>query len=145
MSTSIRIRYFVDIGGQPYPFANPFTIQSLEVDPDPLVYQVAIPVASTGTLWLNTYPLTTLDMLVIQSDVAVDIECVVGSDAQHFTLPVRAGGWPTIVPGGQCYAGQTGAQSAFTSGTLQEITRINAHNSDTLNIANVSVLIAKAA
>jgi len=145
MSTNIRIRYFVDIGGQPYPFANPFTLQSLDVDPDPMVYQVPIGVSSTATIWLNTYPITTLDMIVVQSDVSIDLEIVVGSDAQHFTLPVLAGGWPTIVPGGQCYAGQSGAQSAFTSGTLQEITRINAHNSDTLNIANVSVLIAKAA
>ena len=145
MSTNIRIRYFVDIGGQPYPFANPFTLQSLDVDPDPIIYQVPIGVSSTATIWLNTYPITTLDMIVVRSDVSIDLEIVVGSDAQHFTLPVRAGGWPTIVPGGQCYAGQSGAQSAFTSGTLQEITRINAHNSDTLNIANVSVLIAKAA
>jgi len=145
MSTSLRIRYFVDIGGQPYPFANPFTLQSLDVDPDPLIYQVAIPVSTTSTIWLNTYPIDTLDMIVVQSDIAVDLEIVVGADAQHFTLPVLAGGWPTIVPGGQCYAGQSGAQSAFTSGTLQEITRINAQNSDTLNIANVSVLIAKAA
>jgi len=145
MSTSLRIRYAIDIGGQPYPFANPFTLQALQTSPMPAIFSLAIPVSTTVTAWTAPGLITTLDILAVQSDIDVNLEIVVGSDAQHFTLPVRGGGWPTIVPGGMFYAGQTGSQSAFTNGSLTAVSKVNVNNPSTLLAANVTLLIAQEA
>lgn len=145
MSTSLRIRYFLDIGGQPIPFANPFTLQAVQFDPAPAVYSLSVPIGGTSILWDGVTPFSSFDMLVVQANVDVELELVVGADIQHFTLPVRGGGWPTVMPGGLCYAGQTGSQSAFVNGSLTVVSKVNVFNPSTTTIANVNVLIAKAA
>lgn len=146
MSSSMRTRFTIDVAGQPYQFAQPFVDPFLVLAEDPAQYQVPIAANATGTLWNGTPLGSTFDFIALMSDRDCHAEFVVDGgqgDEYHFTLFIRGGGFPTVVPGRQAYAGQTGTQSAFTNGTLKNITRVNAFNPDTTHAAVVSVFVAQ--
>lgn len=148
MSSSMRTRFIIDVSGQTQEFVQPFVQPFLELAQDPAQYVVQVPVNSSATLWDGAPPIATYDFLALMSDRDVQVEFVVNggqSDQYRFTLPLRGGGFPIVVPGGQAYAGQTGSQSAFSNGTLRNITQINVLNGDTVNAAFVSVFVAQAA
>lgn len=147
MSSSMRTRFTLEVAGQPYPFAQPFVQTFLTLEEDPAQYQVLVAANSVATIW-DEAPTSTFDFIALQADRDCHVEFTVDggqSDEYHFTVFVRGGGFPVVIPGGQSYAGQTGSQSAFTNGTLKNITRVKAFNPDTVNSATVSAFVAKAA
>lgn len=147
MSSSLSVRSEILIAGQPIKFATPFTPPFLATAEDASLYQVTIPLNSTATLWDGAPLPATYDFLAVLSDLNIDIEVVVDGgqvDEYHFTIPVLAN-FPCILPGGTAFAGQTGTQSAFTSGSRKNVTKVNAHNVDTATAANVTVVIARSA
>lgn len=148
MSSSIRTRLTIDVAGQPYQWSEPFVQAFLTLAEDPAIYQVTLAASATGTLWDGAPLIGTFDFIALRADHTCHIEFTVSggvADEYHFTLPLRGGGYPLVIPGGQSYAGQAGTESAFTEGALKEITKIRALNTDATNAAIVSILIAQVA
>lgn len=145
MASNLRTRLTIDVGGQPYQFGTPFVQTFLALEQEPAQYQVTVPADSAATLWDGAPPISTYDFLALVADRNCQIEFTVNggeADEYHFTLPLLAN-FPIVVPGGQAYAGQTGTEDAFTEGTLREVTKIRALNTDTANAALVSVFVAQ--
>lgn len=148
MPSSILTRFTISVAGAPLVFGQPFATPTLTLEEDPSVYVVQLAASATGTLW-NGDPLpTTFDTFAATADQDCDLEFVVdggAGDEFHFTLFLRGGGYPLLLCGDDSYAGQSGTQDSFTSGTLKAITKINAKNRNTTTVCNISILIGKAA
>lgn len=147
MASNITVKLLLSIAGQAVTFAQPFTVPAMDTEESPSLYEVTIPANSVGVIWDGVPLPPTYDFLAIIANQDVDVEFVVDGgqvDEYHFTVPVPQGGFPLVLPGGTAFAGQAGAQSAFSSGTRKSITKINAKNSNTTDAALVSVLIARA-
>lgn len=139
MSSSVVQRYNFLVAGEPIAFANPFAVLSTSLDNPPSVYTVSVAADSTAVLW-NGLPLpSTFDVFAVVSDQNIDCEFTVDSGASKFTLFVPAGGFPLVLQGDDSY------QSGNLAGTLGVITEVRAKNRNTTTLANVQVLIAKAA
>ena len=148
MASSIRTRLTIDVAGQPIQWSQPFVQTFLTLAQAPAQYDVTIDADSSAVIWDGTPLGVTFDFIALQSDRDCHVEFVVNGgqvDEYHFTLFLRGGGFPIVVPGGQSYAGQAGTQSAFTFGTLREITKVNALNPDVDFPAVVSALVAQTA
>jgi hypothetical protein len=142
------VRFNIGVGGAQSAFATKFPTPFLSLVTDPSVYDVALIGGGSDTIWDGAPLSTTFDMLVMTADQDCDIEFTVDggeADEYHFTLFLRGGGFPLIIPGDEVYAGQTGTQDAFTNGTVKKITKIRALNRNAAVAAVVSVLIGKAA
>lgn len=131
MSSSLKPRLTIDIAGQPYQFAQPFTSPFLELAQSPLQSEVIVPAAGSATLWDGVPPFSTLDFAAFIADRDVTLTFAVdGGGADDFVLFLRGGGFPVVVHG-------------VASGS--EITTITAANADTDNAALVTQLIAQEA
>lgn len=148
MASFIGIKMVIDIGSQPYPFAQPFTVPILELDNDPAVYQVGpVAVSSAATIWDGEPLDTTFNLFAAVADRACDFEFTVDggeADEYHWTIPCETPGIPLLLSGGQSFAGQSGTEDAFTEGTLKNITKIRVLNRDSVNELFVNVCLAKA-
>lgn len=129
MSSSIRPRLSIDIAGEPYQFAQPFTMTFMQTATTPAVYQVEVPAASTAVVWSSTFPTDEIDFIALMSDADVTLTVEVdGGGADDFTLFLRGGGFPVSLCGVP---------------TGSEITSISAANANTTSSAFVSVCVAK--
>lgn len=145
-SNNIRAQLAIIVGGQPYPFAQPFTQPNLALGTAPLQWQVELAASASGVLWNGAPPFAApYDFLVILPTETIHIEFVVnggGAGEYHFTQKCVAD-FPFMCPGGTAYKGQSGTQSAFTFGTLANITKINALNTNTVDICYVNVFMGQ--
>ena len=130
-------------------FGQPFATPTLTLEEDPSVFSVALPVAGTAALVWQGAPLPSLcDVMAFTSDQDCDLEFTIdggAGDERHDTHFCRGLGFPLIICGRQAYAGQSGTQDAFVSGTLKNITKIRAMNRNTTTTGTLACLIGKAA
>ncbi len=148
MSSSIAVRFNVGIAGASSAFATKFPTPFLALSTDPSVYEVPLAAGASGTLWAGAPLPTSFDFFIATADQDCDLEFTVDGgvgDEYHFTLFLRSAGFPVILTGDAVYAGQSGTQDAFVSGTLKKITKIRALNRNANVGATVSVLIGQAA
>lgn len=147
MASFIGIRLVIDVGSQPYPFAQPFTVPILELDNDPAMFQVKVDAGGTAVIWDGAPLDATFDIFATTADRACDFEFTVNGgqvDEYHWTIPCETPGIPMLLSGGQSFAGQTGTEDAFTEGTLRSITKIRVLNRDADNEMFVNVCLAQA-
>ena len=146
MPSSILTRFTINVAGSPLVFGQPFATPTLTLEEDPNLYTVQLAASATATLWAGAPLVTTFDTFAATADQDCDLEFVVdggAGDEHHFTLFLRGGGFPLFLCGDGSYAGQTGTQNSFTSGTLKKITKINAKNRNTTLVCNITILIGK--
>ena len=148
MSSSLRTKFTIDIAGAPVQFAQPFVQSYLETEQAPAQYEVTIDADSAATVWDGAPLGATFDFVALYTTQDGHVEFTVNggeADEYHFTVPIRAGGFPVTFPGGQSYAGQSGTEDSFVEGTLAPITKIRVLNSNTTDPMVVSVVIAQEA
>lgn len=131
MASSIGIKMVIDIAGQPYPFAQPFTVPIIELAQDPAVFSVTVDVDNEATLWDGVPLGTTADIIALVANRAARYR--ISTTSGSFTLEAATAGVPTLISGG----------SADTGGGLEAITEIVAINPDTTNSMVVSAIIGE--
>ena len=127
MGSSFRPRLVIDVAGQPFQFTQPFVFAFMETEQAPAQYDVVVPVDDSALVWDGTVPFSTFDFLALQSDIDLTITFEVDNGASTFTLGLRGGGFPLVLPVGT------------------DITQINATNADTVSAATLSVFRAQEA
>lgn len=137
MSSNLVVRFTISAAGADIPFASPFPIPSLLLENAPAQFDLQIAAAATATIWAGAPLPDTLDFFVITADQNLDVEFRASSGAILFTLPLRSGGFPLVVPGARTLTGGIG-------GATHNFESIRAKNRNTTTVANVTVLIAKA-
>lgn len=148
MSSSVVVRYNIGIVGSTSTFATKYPTPFLSLEADPALYDLTVDADGTATVWDGAPLVSSFDILAMVADQDCDVEFTVDGgqvDEYHFTLFLRGGGFPLFLTGDAVYAGQSGTQDSFTSGTLKTITKIRIKNRNTDDAALVSVLIGKAA
>lgn len=140
-----RFRYNVGIatGPRAREFAQPFVAPELELDGDPMEYQVAIAAGATATLWDSaTSPAASFRLLMLHSDVAVELEFTASATAvadAKSSGELQAGRIPFILGSDKARAGVM--TTPLSTGTVGRYTKIRALNNDTTDTAYVSVVI----
>lgn len=131
-------------------FAQPYIVPQTTLNSVPTRYLVAIPAASTVTLWDaaggGANP-TDFAFLLMHSDIEVEVEqtaTATGPLTSLSTFTLAAGHVPFTLGSSKARAAAAFSGDAFTNGTIGKITKLRAKNSSTDTIAYVEVVVGGA-
>lgn len=129
-------------------FASPFIAPQLELDNDPVSYQVEVPAESTVTVWdedAGGANPSAFDFLVLSSDLDVELEFTHEANAvtTHYSVFTLAGGGVPFVLASALSRAGTFSGDALANGTVGRITKIRAKNSSTDTTAYIAVVIGQ--